>query len=174
MADSVTGLPRPGSSARRAGIIRRHCTRHCEQMARFIEFCLRHPLLVGGTLMALVAAIANEIRLRGRAGLAVPPSRAVMLINQGATVVDVREKDSFAGGHIVDAINLAAGDLVAGAESRLKKKRPVILVCDSGAQSVRLVGGLRKAGFESTWALDGGLTAWRRDNLPVVSGRPRS
>jgi len=143
-------------------------------MARFIEFCLRHPLLVGGTVMALIAAIANEIRLRGRAGLSVPPARAVALINQGATVVDVREQESFAGGHIVDAINLGPGDLAAAAESRLKKKRPVILVCDSGAQSVRLVGDLRKAGFESTWALDGGLAAWRRDNLPVVSARARA
>lgn len=143
-------------------------------MARFIEFCMRHPLLVGGTIMALIAAIGNELRLRGRAGLSVGPAEAVRLINQGATVVDVREKASFDGGHIVDAVHLAAADLAAGAESRLKKKRPVILVCDTGTQSARLVDGLRKAGFESAWSLDGGLAAWRRDNLPVVSARGRA
>ncbi len=142
-------------------------------MARFIEFCLNHPLLVGTTAFALIAAIANEIRLRGRVGLTVGPARAVQLINQGATVVDVREKAGFEGGHIVDAINLAASELVASAESRLKKKRSVLLVCDSGTRSIRLVGELRKAGYDS-WSLEGGLTAWRRDNLPVVTGRPRN
>ena len=70
-----------------------------------------------------------------------------------------------------DAINLAGGELVANAGSHLKKKRPVILVCDTGVQSARLVDGLRKGGFESSWSLDGGLAAWRRDNLPVVSTR---
>lgn len=141
-------------------------------MARFIEFCINHPLLVGATALALAAAIVIEVRLRGRAGRSVPPAQAVMLINQqGATVVDVREKTSFEDGHIVDAINLAGGELVANAGSHLKKKRPVILVCDTGVQSARLVDGLRKGGFESSWSLDGGLAAWRRDNLPVVSTR---
>jgi rhodanese-related sulfurtransferase len=142
-------------------------------MAQLIEFCLRHPLLVGGTVMALIAALANELRLRGQAGVSVPPTEAVRLINQGATVVDVREKASYDVAHIVDAINLAADDLAGAAESRLKKKRPVLLVCDTGSRSARLVSGLRQAGFDSAWSLDGGLAAWQRDNLPVVGSRNR-
>lgn len=142
-------------------------------MAQFIDFCTRHPLLVGATLMALIAAIANELRLRGQAGLSVAAQDAVRLINQGATVVDVREAARFDGGHILDAINLTPEELATKAETRLKKKKPVLLVCDTGSSSVRLVGTLRKAGFENAWALDGGIAAWIRDNLPVVPTRAR-
>lgn len=142
-------------------------------MAQLIEFSMRHPVLVGATLMALVAAIVNEIRVRGQGSVSVPAQEAVRLINQGATVVDVREAGRFDDGHIVDAINLTPGELAAKAESRLKKKKPVLLVCETGSSSARLVGTLRQAGFENTWSLDGGLTAWERDNLPVVATRAK-
>ncbi len=143
-------------------------------MAQFIEFCLRHPLLVGATVAAIIATVVYEIRLRGRAGLSVPPTRAIELINQGATVVDVRDADRFASGHIVDALNLAPADLAANAATRLKKKRPVLLVCDNGSGSARLVGTLRAAGFEHAWALEGGLAAWTHEKLPVVTKRSRT
>ncbi len=143
-------------------------------MAQLIEFCLRHPLMVGATLAAHVAHVVYEVRLRGQSGLSVPPPRAVQLINQGAAVVDLRDAARFNGGHIVDALNLSPADLTANPEGRLKKKRPVLLVCDNGASSTRLVGTLRQAGFENAWALEGGLTAWQRDNLPVVPTRTRA
>lgn len=143
-------------------------------MAELIEFSMRHPLLVGATLMAILALIANELRLRSQASVSVPAQEAVRLINQGATVVDVREASRFNGGHIIDAINVPAAELKAHAEARLKKKRPVLLVCDTGSSSARLVAPLRQAGFEHTWSLDGGQAAWERDNLPVASTRAKS
>jgi rhodanese-related sulfurtransferase len=143
-------------------------------MAQLIEFSMRHPLLVAATVVALLAALLNEVRLRSQAGVSVAAQEAVRLINQGATVVDVRDAAKFDGGHIVDAINLTPEELTAKAEARLKKKRPVLLVCDTGSSSARLVGALRQAGFENAWSLDGGLTAWERDNLPVVATRGRN
>jgi rhodanese-related sulfurtransferase len=143
-------------------------------MTEIIEFSLRHPLLLSATLAAVIAVLVYEVRVRSHAGVAVPAQAAVRLINQGAIVVDLREPASFEGGHIVDALNIAPGELAASADARLKKKRPVLLVCDNGSQSGRLVGTLRKAGYDNTWSLDGGLAAWQRDNLPVVAGRGKT
>jgi len=143
-------------------------------MAHFIEFSLRNPVLVAATLAALVAVLGYEIWLRSRTGLAVASQEAVRLINQGATVVDVREAARFDGGHIIDALNIPSEELAARAETRLKKKRPVLLVCDTGARSGRLVGTLRKAGFDKAWSLAGGIAAWQRDNLPVVTTREKA
>ena len=143
-------------------------------MAQLIEFSMRHPLLVGATLMAIIALVVNELRLRGQSGVSVPAQEAVRLMNQGATVVDVREAARFASGHIIDAINVPVAELKANAEARLKKKRPVVLVCDTGSSSARLVASLRQAGFENTWSLDGGHAAWERDNLPITSTRPKA
>jgi rhodanese-related sulfurtransferase len=143
-------------------------------MAQLIDFAMRHPLLIGATVMAIIALIGYEIRLRGQAGLAVGAQEAVRLINQGATVVDLRDAAKFAGGHIIDAINLSAEELTGKPDAKLKKKKPVLLVCDTGTSSARLVGTLRQAGFANTWALEGGLAAWLRDNLPIVASRARS
>lgn len=143
-------------------------------MAQLIEFSMRHPLLVGATLMAILALIANELRLRSQSGVSVSAQEAVRLINQGATVVDLREAARFNNGHIVDAINVPATELKANAEARLKKKRPVLLICDTGGSSARLVAPLRQAGFENTWSLDGGLAAWERENLPVAGTRVKT
>ena len=143
-------------------------------MGRLLEFAIRHPLLVGATLLALVAVIFNELRLRGRAGTAVSPQQAVRLINDGATVVDLREAAAFGVRHIADATNITSAELEADPENRLKKKRAAILVCDTGNHSARSATALRKAGFDRVFSLDGGLTAWARENLPMVSGRGKS
>jgi rhodanese-related sulfurtransferase len=143
-------------------------------MSNFIEFVMRHPLLVSGSVMALVATLVNEARLRTQAKVAVPPQQAVRLINQGATVVDLREAGRFSAGHIADALNLTAETLRSDPASRLKKKRPVLVVCDSGANSAKLTHSLRQAGFENAWSLEGGQAAWERENLPVTSERARS
>jgi rhodanese-related sulfurtransferase len=154
-------------------IIRRHRST-LKAMTRLIEFSLQHPLLVSATLAAVIALLVYEIRLRSHSRVAVPAHAAVQLINQGATVVDLREPARFGSGHIVDALNIAPDQLAEKAETRLKKKRPVLLVCDNGSQSGRLVGDLRKAGYDNAWSLDGGLAAWQRDNLPVVSDRGKT
>jgi rhodanese-related sulfurtransferase len=143
-------------------------------MAQLLEFAVKHPLLVGATLLMLIAVVLYELRLRSRSGTAVSPHEAVRLMNQGATVVDLRDAARFAARHIVDAVNVSPEDLRADPESRLKKKRPAIIVCESGYHSARLANALRKAGFDKAWSLDGGIAAWEKENLPMVSARSRS
>ena len=48
-----------------------------------------------------------------------------------------------------------------------------MLVCDNGSASGRLAQELRKKGSEQVFSLKGGLSAWQRDNLPVIVGRSR-
>jgi rhodanese-related sulfurtransferase len=138
-------------------------------MPRLIEFITRHPLLAGATALALLAALTYELVMRTRGGLAVSPREAVRLINQGATVMDLRDAAMFGTRHIVDAVNVSPGELTAEAQNRLKKKRGVLLVCGNGSQSARMAASLRKAGIENAWSLNGGFSAWERENLPVVA-----
>lgn len=142
-------------------------------MAQIIEFTNNHPLLVAGTFLMLIAVLTYELRLRGRAVFEVTPTQAVRLINQGARVVDVREQAAFDAGHIAEALHMPAAGLTEAAGRKLKKNKPVVLVCDAGNASGRCVEPLRKAGFESAFSLQGGLAAWQRDNLPVVATRSK-
>jgi rhodanese-related sulfurtransferase len=143
-------------------------------MAHLTEFILRHPVLVGTTLIVLIATIVYELRLRGRGATAVTPQQAVRLINDGATVLDLREAAAFAPRHIANAVNLTAADLETDAADKLKKKRAALLVCETGYHSARSATALRKAGFENVFSLDGGLAAWEKENLPFVASRGKS
>ena len=136
-------------------------------MDQIIEFTNNNPLQVTATIVMALTVIFYEIRQRSRGVAAINATQAVRLINQGAKVVDVRAQDSYDTGHIVGAIRVAP-DALAG-DKRLKKQRTVILVCDNGANSSRCTDQLRQEGFESVFSLQGGLSAWQQENLPVVA-----
>ena len=99
----------------------------------------------------------------------ISPTDAVQLINRGAIVVDVRDKSKFDSGHIVDSRRIAKDELLAGAAEKFKKKKKaVLLICDSGSHSAQIAANLRKSGMEHVFSLKGGIAAWRQDNLPIV------
>ena len=93
------------------------------------------------------------------------------MINQGATVVDIRDKARFEAGHVVDAVLMAPADLAKGEEGRIKKKRGIVVVCENGSQSYRAVKALRAAGFDGAFSLKGGIGSWQRDNQLLVTGQ---
>ena len=46
----------------------------------------------------------------------------------------------------------------------------LVLYCSSSGEltSVRVAVALRKRGISNVWVLEGGLTAWKREGLPVT------
>ena len=140
-------------------------------MDKFLAFAAANPYLVTATALMLIAVIANELRLRARADFEVSIAEAVRMINNGAAVVDVRQPDRYAAGHIVDAVNITAAEIAKGQEGKLKKKRGVIVVCDTGGESLEFARKLRTAGFDGAYSLSGGLESWQRENQPLVRDR---
>lgn len=95
-----------------------------------------------------------------------PQEAARMMEGRDAhVVVDVREPDEFAGGHIPDALNIPLSTLSSGRPKDLPDPDRLILVyCQSGARSSRACGIL--AGMGYTNVVDfGGIASWRG---PVV------
>jgi len=90
-------------------------------------------------------------------------------MNQGALVIDLRSKDLFDAGHIVDARNVPVATLESQADS-LKKWRDknVITYCDTGSNGAGAARALIKLGFTKVFNLQGGLNAWVKDNLPLT------
>lgn len=141
-------------------------------MEKVIEFAANHPYLILAAVGLAILVIVNEIRLRQQGGSGVSPSQLVSLINQGAIVVDVRNPDQFAHGHIVDATNIPIGGLADGiAKVKKAKKKPVVTCCDAGVTSSKAASVLRKAGYDKVFVLKGGLQAWQRENMPTVAGK---
>ncbi len=97
---------------------------------------------------------------------------AVQLINrEKAVVVDVCENEEFAAGHVGGAKHIALNQLEERLPQLVKNKTlPLILVCQTGARSGRALAIAKKLGYEKAQSLAGGLSAWKRDNLPVEKG----
>lgn len=110
--------------------------------------------------------------LRGGSKNGVTTNQAVLLINrQDAVVVDVRSAEEFAGGHLPDARNIPPAEFDKRLDEIGKnRKRPVILVCQSGMRSATAIDQLQKAGFEQVFSLDGGIAAWSQAGQPLVRG----
>lgn len=68
------------------------------------------------------------------------------LIAAGATIIDVRSKDEYQGGHLKKSLNLPLDTLPAGL-GKLDKTKPVITCCASGTRSAAARGILQKQGF---------------------------
>jgi rhodanese-related sulfurtransferase len=138
-------------------------------MQRLLEFISHHPYLAAGAVVAAIAVLVNELRERIQAFAALSANQAVRLINQGALVIDLRSKELYDAGHIVDARNLPVAELEAQAES-LKKWRDknVITYCDSGTNGAGAARSLVKLGFTKVFNLQGGLNAWVKDNMPLT------
>ena len=140
-------------------------------MGTLVEFVSAHPWLSLGLVGSLLAALFNEVRLRALAVSALAPAVAVQAINKGAAVFDLREPKAFGQGHIPSARNMRAVDVPG--TPKVKSGKAVLLVCENGSSSGRLAQDLRKNGAEQVFSLKGGLSAWQRDNMPLVSARGR-
>lgn len=80
-------------------------------------------------------------------------------------IIDVREEDEYALGHIKEAKNLPLSNLRETASS-LEKTQPYYIICHSGGRSQMASEYFASLGYDVTNVM-GGMSAWRGD---VVSG----
>lgn len=80
-------------------------------------------------------------------GAPVSSAEAHQLVEQGATLVDVRTPEEFAAGHLDGARNLPL-DALTARMAELPRDRAVVVYCRSGARSARAAAVLRSAGHD--------------------------
>jgi rhodanese-related sulfurtransferase len=139
-----------------------------------LEFIQQNILLIAVALVSGSLLLGLSLRQPGGAR-GVTPTQATMLINrENALLVDIREPNEYAGGHLSAARNIPAGALAerAGELDQFKDK-PVILVCQTGARSSAACSTLAKLGFSRVHTLQGGIGAWTEAGLPLKKGTRR-
>ena len=72
------------------------------------------------------------------------------LLKQGATIIDVRTKAEYAGGHIKGSINIPLNNL-SNHYAKLKKDKPIITCCASGMRSSQAKSILKSNGFNEVY-----------------------
>ncbi|MDP2350901.1 MAG: rhodanese-like domain-containing protein [Chloroflexota bacterium] len=146
----------------------------------------RRTGLLAGLLMALALAAA-ACGSAGPAATAAPAAstpaagapaalaaevsvdEASRLRDAGAFMLDVREPDEWAAGHIEGATLIPLGELAARA-NEVPADRQVVVVCRSGNRSAQGRDVLLGAGLPSVTSMAGGMNDWAGSGKPVVTG----
>ncbi len=141
-----------------------------DQFSTFVNFITQHWGLVALFLGLILACIANELASRSFGVQSVGPQEAVYLINhQRALIVDIRQEEAYANGHIMGSMNAPRAAL--DSKLNLLKKQldiPIIVVCANGQESAKIVNILKTHGFKILYKMQGGLQAWKEADLPLV------
>ena len=91
------------------------------------------------------------------------------LFDTATRLIDVREPDEFASGHIPGAINAPLSELAAHVEL-FRSEGKVYVVCQAGGRSARACEALEEAGLDGLVNVVGGTGAWKARNFPLEAG----
>ena len=90
----------------------------------------------------------------------IAPEQARQLRENGAQVVDIRDPQSFAVGHISGSRHIdnhSVADFIAAADL----DAPLVVVCYHGNSSQSAAAYFIQQGFSDVYSLDGGFELWR-------------
>lgn len=84
-------------------------------------------------------------------------------------LVDVREDNEWAKGHLPNAIHLGKGIIERDIEQRFPDaKTKLILYCGGGFRSALAADNLQKMGYTNVESMDGGWRGWNEAGLPIA------
>jgi rhodanese-related sulfurtransferase len=101
--------------------------------------------------------------------LEVSVANAAALRDGGAFILDVRQPDEWAAGHIPGATLIPLAQL-ASRLSEVPIDRDVVVVCRSGNRSAQGRDILLGAGHAAVTSMAGGMNDWTGSGRPIVTG----
>jgi phage shock protein E len=91
----------------------------------------------------------------------------------GLLVLDVRNPDEYASGHVLGAMNIPHTEIEARIDELAEyRDREIVIYCERGYRAQIAAGALDEAGFQRLGHLVGDMKSWRNDGLPLVRGTP--
>jgi rhodanese-related sulfurtransferase len=91
-----------------------------------------------------------------------------------ALIIDVREPQEYAAGHIPGTINIPRGVIASqiwnhvGSSEKANLERPIVLQCQSGRRATLAAETLGELGFTQTSAVIMNLDDWKTSGNPFV------
>ena len=92
------------------------------------------------------------------------------VLERGAELIDVREKDERDTGYIAGSRNIPYRLLALG-EADLPRDRPIVTICESGPRAAIAASILSARGFDAHPVVDGGIDSWAASGRPTVEFR---
>lgn len=92
------------------------------------------------------------------------------LTGREAVLIDVREQDEWAAGHVAGATHIPLAELPTRL-AEVPRDQPILLFCRSGNRSGKATAFLRRQGYAQAANVEGGIIAWQGAGLPVTRGQ---
>ena len=85
------------------------------------------------------------------------------------TLVDTREDNEWARGHIPNALHLGKGVIERDIEKAIPdKETTLVLYCGGGYRSALAADNLQKMGYRNVISMDGGWRGWTEAGFPTI------
>ena len=105
----------------------------------------------------------------------VPDVKRRMDAGERFVLIDVREDNEWAKGHVPNAVHLGKGIIERDIEQRIPDTgAKLILYCGGGFRSALVADNLQKMGYHNVESMDGGWKGWVDAGLPTTTDWPVS
>jgi rhodanese-related sulfurtransferase len=100
----------------------------------------------------------------------IPVEQASQAIQQADVLLDVREADEFAAGHLPGAIHTSRGllEFKLGNPDLSSRDLRVVLYCKTSGRAALAAKVMQEMGYRHVASIAGGFDAWAAAGLPVV------
>ncbi|MFS1563930.1 MAG: rhodanese-like domain-containing protein [Candidatus Arsenophonus phytopathogenicus] len=143
-------------------------------MQEIMQFISRHPILSLAWIALLIAVIILTFKGLFAKTKNITRAQAIQLINKEEAIsIDLRSRDDFRKGHIIDSISLTPSEIKDHNIGELEKhkQKPIIVVSANGMEASKPAEQLVQYGFERVFILKEGITGWSSENLPLARGK---
>jgi rhodanese-related sulfurtransferase len=99
------------------------------------------------------------------------PSVPLDQLPSSAVILDVREDEEWAAGHIDGAVHVPMNEVpnrIAYEPGPMTPETPIVVVCKMGGRSAYVTAWLNQNGFDAV-NLDGGMLAWAAAGREMVT-----
>jgi rhodanese-related sulfurtransferase len=94
--------------------------------------------------------------------------KSMVAASQPHVLVDTREDNEWAKGHVAGAVHLSRGIIERDIETQYPdKETPMVLYCGGGFRSALVADNLQKMGYTRVVSLDGGWRALKESGLAL-------
>jgi rhodanese-related sulfurtransferase len=112
--------------------------------------------------------LVNEVKTRVKETNVADVKRRVDA-GEKLQLVDVREDNEWAQGHVPGAMHLGRGIIERDIETKVPRTdTKLILYCGGGFRSALVADNLQKMGYTNVESMDGGWKGWIAAGLPTV------
>ncbi|MGC4052687.1 MAG: rhodanese-like domain-containing protein [Paludibaculum sp.] len=112
-------------------------------------------------------AIVNDAKTRVRE-IDIPAYLEMQQAGTPHILIDTREDNEWAAGHIPGAVHLSKGIIERDIEAKVPDtSSTLVLYCGGGYRSALAADNLQKMGYTNCISMDGGWRGWNERSLPV-------